>query len=141
MIALAIEAMGEATALTESYGVSSADFLEILTNTIFASPSYKSYGGIIAAKSYEPARFKLRLGLKDVRLALAAAEAKGVPLPSADLVRGFFEQAVEEGSGDKDWAALAELAHAAGGNSDRRRADQAHAPSSAAVVTNSTCSG
>ena len=37
MIALAIEAMAEATTLTESYGVSSADFLDIVTNTLFAS--------------------------------------------------------------------------------------------------------
>jgi len=79
MIALAIEAMAEATALTESYGVSSADFLDIVTNTLFASPSYKSYGALIAKNSYEPAGFKLRLGLKDVNLALDAAAAKGHP--------------------------------------------------------------
>jgi len=36
MITLAIEAMGEATALTESYGLKAADFLEIVTNTLFA---------------------------------------------------------------------------------------------------------
>jgi len=41
MITLAIKAMGEATALTESYGLKAADFLEVVTNTIFASPSYK----------------------------------------------------------------------------------------------------
>ena len=111
MIALAIEAMAEATTLTESYGVSSADFLDIVTNTLFASPSYKSYGAQIAENRYEPAAFKLRLGLKDVRLALAAAQAKGAPLPSADLVRGFLEQAVADGAGEKDWAALAEAAH------------------------------
>ncbi|MBV8526585.1 MAG: hypothetical protein JOY71_31485 [Acetobacteraceae bacterium] len=31
MITLAIEAMGEATALTESYGLKAADFLEVVT--------------------------------------------------------------------------------------------------------------
>ena len=41
MIALAVEAMGEATALAESYGVGSADFLDLVTSTIFASPVYK----------------------------------------------------------------------------------------------------
>jgi len=38
MITLALEAMGEATALTESYGLKAAGFLEVITNTIFARP-------------------------------------------------------------------------------------------------------
>ena len=49
MIAAAIEAMGEATALGRAHGVSSADLLDILTNTLFASPVYKGYGAQIAA--------------------------------------------------------------------------------------------
>ncbi len=111
MIALAIEAMAEATALTESYGVSSADFLDIVTNTLFASPSYKSYGALIAKDSYEPAGFKLRLGLKDVNLALDAAAAKGAPLPAAELVRNNFLSAIDQGMGEMDWSALARVAH------------------------------
>jgi 3-hydroxyisobutyrate dehydrogenase-like beta-hydroxyacid dehydrogenase len=59
MITLAIEAMGEATALTESYGLKARDFLDIVTNSIFASPSYKRYGGNIANNNYEPG-FNLR---------------------------------------------------------------------------------
>ena len=115
MIALAIEAMAEATALTESYGVSAADFLDIVTNTLFASPSYKSYGAQIAANRYEPAGFKLRLGLKDVRLALDAAEARGAVLPAAALVRDALVEGVEAGLGDKDWSALAMVAHGRSG--------------------------
>ncbi|WP_237476886.1 NAD(P)-dependent oxidoreductase [Lichenibacterium dinghuense] len=111
MIAQAIEAMAEATALTESYGVTAADFLDIVTNTLFASPSYKSYGAHIAKGSYEPAGFKLRLGLKDVRLALDAAAAKGATLPAAAVVRDALVEGVEGGLGEHDWSALAEVAH------------------------------
>lgn len=111
MIALAIEAMAEATSLTEGYGVSSRDFLDIVTNTLFASPSYKSYGGNIAQGTYEPAGFKLRLGLKDVNLAIDAAAANGMALPAADLVRDHLVAAVAQGFGEKDWSALAEVAH------------------------------
>ena len=111
MLALAIEAMAEATSLTEGYGVSSADFLDIVTNTVFASPAYKSYGANIAAGSYEPAGFKLRLGLKDVNLAIAAAAANGTVLPAADLVRDHFMAGIDQGLGEKDWSALAEVAH------------------------------
>lgn len=111
MIALAIEAMAEATSLTESYGVSSGDFLDIVTNTLFASPAYKSYGGNIAKGVYEPAGFKLRLGLKDVNLAIDAATARGASLPAAELVRDTLNQGVAQGLGEKDWSALAEVAH------------------------------
>ncbi|MBB5048239.1 3-hydroxyisobutyrate dehydrogenase-like beta-hydroxyacid dehydrogenase [Rhodopseudomonas rhenobacensis] len=105
MITLAIEAMGEATALTESYGLSAADFLPIVTNSIFASPSYQRYGGFIAAKTYEPG-FKLTLGLKDVNLAFAAADATNTVLPAAAIVRENMQGAVEQGLGAKDWSIL-----------------------------------
>ena len=48
MITLAIEAMGGATALIESYGLKGPGFLDIVTNTLFASPAYQRYGGNIA---------------------------------------------------------------------------------------------
>lgn len=109
MISLAIEAMGEATALTESYGLKAADFLEVVTSTILASPSYKRYGGFIASNSYEPG-FKLTLGLKDVNLALEAAKAKNAVLPSAEIVRENMLAAVDQGLEGKDWSILAKAA-------------------------------
>ena len=111
MIAAAIEAMGEATALGRAYGVSSADLLDILTNTLFPSPVYKGYGAAIAADRYEPAAFKLRLGLKDVRLALDAGDAANVALPFGSVLRDTLLSAVAQGDGDKDLAALADVAH------------------------------
>ncbi len=108
MITLAIEAMGEATALTESYGLKAADFLEVITNTILASPSYKRYGGFIATNSYEPG-FKLTLGLKDVDLALEAARTKNAVLPAATIVRENMMDAIDRGLGAKDWSILAKM--------------------------------
>jgi 3-hydroxyisobutyrate dehydrogenase-like beta-hydroxyacid dehydrogenase len=113
MIALAIEAMGEAAALTETYGLKAADFLDIVTNTLFASPSYQRYGGFIATDTYEPG-FKLTLGLKDVDLALAAAKAKDATLPGAEVVRGHMLAAIDQGLADKDWSVLATMARRRG---------------------------
>jgi 3-hydroxyisobutyrate dehydrogenase-like beta-hydroxyacid dehydrogenase len=48
------------------------------------------------------------LGLKDVELALATAREKGVPLPSAELIKRHLMQAIAQGDGHKDWAALAQ---------------------------------
>lgn len=109
MLTLAIEAMGEASALTESYGVSAADFLNIVTNTVFASPSYQRYGGYIATDTYEPG-FKLVLGLKDVNLARDAAAATKTALPSLEIVRDHMLTAIDDGLGAKDWAVLATIA-------------------------------
>lgn len=110
MIGAAIEAMAEATTLAAGYGVPAADLLDLLTNTLFASPVYKGYGGMIAADRYEPAAFKLSLGLKDLRLALAAGDQANVPLPMASLVRDNLLAAVANGEGDLDFAALARVA-------------------------------
>ena len=110
MIASAIEAMGEAAALVQAYGVGSGDFLNVLTNTLFAAPVYKTYGRFIAEQHYQPAAFALALGLKDVRLALEAGEAAHVALPFASVLRDHFLEAIAAGKADHDWAALAEVA-------------------------------
>ncbi len=117
MITLAIEAMGEATALTESYGLAAADFLEIMTNTLFASTSYKRYGGFIATNTYEPG-FKLTLGLKDVNLALDAARSKKAALPAAEIVRENMDRAIDQGMGDRDWSVLAKITRRRAGLDD-----------------------
>ncbi len=109
MIAAAIEAMGEAVALGRAHGIAANDVLEVMTNGLLASPVYKGYGGIIAEERYEPAAFKLTLGLKDVRLALAAGEGAHVPLPLASLLRDGFLEAIAHGDADRDWAALAKV--------------------------------
>jgi len=109
LIASAIESMGEAFALARSYGLAPEQFLEVMTNTLFGAAVYKNYGGIIAQQRYEPAGFKLPLGLKDVRLALAAAEAKNIALPVGSLVRDRLITALAQGFENKDWAAMALL--------------------------------
>ncbi len=107
MIVAAIEAMGEASALAEAHGVSAADLLDLLTNTIFSAPVYKNYGAAIAAGRYEPPGFGLALGAKDVRLALAAGDAARVPMPLASVLRDGLLDALAHGDGEKDLAALA----------------------------------
>lgn len=107
MLASMIEAFGEAAALTSRHGVSAAQFVEVMTNSVFQVPAYKIYGGLIASGQFEPPGFPLRLGLKDIRLALAAADAKDVALPLASLVRDHYLKALTRGYAEFDWAALA----------------------------------
>ncbi len=110
MLASAIESMAEATALTRAYGVSAADFLEVMTSTLFASPAYQGYGRLIAEQRFKPAGFSLPLGFKDVGLAQAAAESARVPLPFAGVLRDSLLEAMAAGDEDLDWSALSLVA-------------------------------
>jgi 3-hydroxyisobutyrate dehydrogenase-like beta-hydroxyacid dehydrogenase len=114
-LASMIETLGEAGALVAAYGVEPGDLYEVMTGTLFAAPAYKTYSEIIAGARFTPAGFKLPLGLKDVRLALQAAEARDTPLPIASLVRDHFIEAIATGDADKDWSALAAGAFRRGG--------------------------
>ena len=110
LLAAMIECLGEAFALVRKGGIEPHLYLEILTNTLFSAPAYKTYGTIIANQQYEPAGFKMSLGLKDIRLALAAADALAAPMPVASLVHDHFLAGVAQGAGDSDWSGLARLA-------------------------------
>ena len=109
MLASAIESMSEVIALARRNDIPGATVVEILTNTLFAAPAYKVYGPAILDGTFKPG-FKLPLGLKDVRLALAASEQSGAPMPFASVLRDNFVDAIAHGDGDKDWAAISKVA-------------------------------
>jgi len=110
LIASMIESLGEAFALVRKYGIDPNQYLEILTTSLFAAPIYKTYGTLIAQDKYEPVGFRMVLGLKDIRLALAAAESAAVPMPVASLIRDRLLTAMARGMRDADWASFARLA-------------------------------
>jgi 3-hydroxyisobutyrate dehydrogenase-like beta-hydroxyacid dehydrogenase len=110
LIASVIESLGEAMALVAKAGVDKELYLDILTSTLFDAPVYRTYGGLIAREEFEPAGFAATLGLKDVRLALAAGEELRVPLPVASLLRDRFLTLLATGGGDLDWSAVGALA-------------------------------
>jgi len=110
LIASVIESLGEAMALVGKAGVDKQQYLDILTSTLFGAPVYQTYGGLIARGEFEPAGFAATLGLKDVRLVLAAGEDLRVPLPIASLLRDRFLALLAGGGEALDWAAVGALA-------------------------------
>jgi 3-hydroxyisobutyrate dehydrogenase-like beta-hydroxyacid dehydrogenase len=98
-----------------------AGHLDLLTNTLFGAPVYKTYGKFIAEERYTPAGFSAELGYKDVGLALNAAREMKVPMPLASLISDRF---VASRGGDLDWSALALIAKRdAGGETPLHRCE------------------
>jgi 3-hydroxyisobutyrate dehydrogenase-like beta-hydroxyacid dehydrogenase len=108
VLGCAIEAMGEGFSLVRKYGVAPDVFYRVLTEGLFACGAYKTYGQFIAEERYLPAGQRAVNGLKDANLALAAGEAKGVPLPSGNVWRDRLVGAVAHGEGEHDWAVMAQ---------------------------------
>jgi len=109
LITTVIESLGEAFALTRKSNIDPHKFLEILTDTLFNAPIYRTYGGMIADQRFEPPGFRLPLGFKDNRLIIAAAEEAAVPMPMANVVHDHFVEALAQGMGNSDWAAIARI--------------------------------
>lgn len=106
MLAAAIESMGEAAALAAGYGIEARELFELIGQSLFPGPVYQGYGRLIAEGRFEPAGFKARLGLKDVRLALAAAEAATTPMPLGSLIRDSMLEALARGEGEKEFGVV-----------------------------------
>jgi 3-hydroxyisobutyrate dehydrogenase-like beta-hydroxyacid dehydrogenase len=109
MIASELEAIGEAFALLRKGGVDPALFHDVLAGRLFTGAVFKAYGAMILNRTYEPAGFGLTLGLKDVNLARSAAAGLNVEMPTADLLKKQYDQAIEWGWQDKDWSAIGEV--------------------------------
>jgi 3-hydroxyisobutyrate dehydrogenase-like beta-hydroxyacid dehydrogenase len=106
VLGCAIQTMAEGFSLVRKYGVNPQVFYDVMTEGLFAAPAYKVYGKLMVDSSYDKPGFTTKLGLKDIKLALAAAELVHVPLPSGSVVRDRLVGAIAHGDGDKDWAVL-----------------------------------
>lgn len=119
LLASVIEGLSEAMALIEKAGIDRHQYLNLLTSTLFSAPVYKIYGGLMADRKFEPAGFAVPLGLKDIRMALTAAEELCVPMPLASLLRDRLLSLLAQGGEKRDWAAVAQLAAQDAGISQR----------------------
>ncbi|MDE2341992.1 MAG: NAD(P)-dependent oxidoreductase [Betaproteobacteria bacterium] len=106
LILSAIEAMAEALALAEKSGLDRKALAGFLGQSIFSCPIYQNYGRILADRNYEPAGFKLELGMKDVRLVREVAETVTLPMPVADLLHARLLSGLAKQRGHLDWTAI-----------------------------------
>jgi 3-hydroxyisobutyrate dehydrogenase-like beta-hydroxyacid dehydrogenase len=107
VMASILEVFGEAYALAESHGLGATKVLEVLRDSMLSPEAIGGYGERIANRQFDPPGFRLKLGLKDMDMALYAAEEGALQLPFASVMRDRFLVAIARGLEEKDWAAVA----------------------------------
>jgi 3-hydroxyisobutyrate dehydrogenase-like beta-hydroxyacid dehydrogenase len=110
LFACVMESLGEAVALVARGGIDKQDYVEFLTTTMFSAPAYKTYGELAVSDQPAPVGFAAPLGFKDIRLAIAASESLGVPMPLLSLLHDRFVELMASGGEHMDWSAIGKLA-------------------------------
>jgi 3-hydroxyisobutyrate dehydrogenase-like beta-hydroxyacid dehydrogenase len=103
LIASTVEALAEMLTLAEKNGVSKRMIAEMIGKF---SPLHHSYAQIMAEGQFEPAGFRLALGLKDINLILGAAAKSVTPVPLASLLHDRWLASMAKGRGNLDWSAI-----------------------------------
>lgn len=104
MVAASIETLAEMLTLAEKNGVSKKAVAEMIAKF---SPLHAGYANQMVEQRFEPAGFRLALGLKDINLIMGVASASTTPLPLGSLLHERWVSAVAKGRGDLDWSAIA----------------------------------
>jgi len=104
-----VTGFGEAVALGASGGLDLQQVIDTIQASGFHSPLYLMKGEQVVQRDWEP-RFAVALAEKDQRLAQEAAADQGARLPVNAAVRQVFQDAAASGLGDRDMAAVADLA-------------------------------
>ncbi|MEX6686661.1 NAD(P)-dependent oxidoreductase [Danxiaibacter flavus] len=107
LIVSAIQAMSEGISLARHSGIDAEQWMNMLTQTIFAAPAYINYGNLLLKEAYQPAAFSLKLALKDVNLVAEQASETQANMPLGKLLQQQMNKCIEKGMGDYDVTALA----------------------------------
>jgi 2-hydroxy-3-oxopropionate reductase len=114
MVASNIAAMGEALVLATKAGLDPEVVFEAVKGGLAGSTVLNFKAPMVIARNFQPG-FRIRLHQKDLRNALAAAEALHVSLPITSLVQEMLVALMKDGMGDLDHSAivryLEQLAH------------------------------
>ena len=105
--------LAETVALAEATGVDPAKFLEVIEGGPLGLPYARMKGRMMIEDDF-PTSFSLRLARKDAGLVLDAAGARGLRMALAEAVAARFDEALTEGHGELDMAAVYRAAAAAG---------------------------
>jgi 3-hydroxyisobutyrate dehydrogenase-like beta-hydroxyacid dehydrogenase len=114
MLGVVAQCMAEITVLAEKGGVSRADFLEFLNDSVMGSTFTRYKSPAYVNLDFKPT-FTPSLLLKDFRLGFEAAGELGVPMPLAAITEQLVQGMLAISGDDVDFAALLELQARASG--------------------------
>jgi len=113
-LAVQMLAFSEGVLLAEKSGIARETAVEVLLNSVIASPMVK-YRGPFVLKMPDEAWFDVNMMQKDLLLALGMGRSLDVPLPTTAVTNELLTAARAMGYADKDFAVLFEtLARMAG---------------------------
>jgi 3-hydroxyisobutyrate dehydrogenase-like beta-hydroxyacid dehydrogenase len=98
-------AFSEAVLLAEKSGIARKTAVEVLTNSVIASPMVQ-YRGPMVLQMPDEAWFDMRMMQKDTTLALEMGRRLAVPLPTTSIANEFLTAARGMGLTEKDFAAI-----------------------------------
>jgi 3-hydroxyisobutyrate dehydrogenase len=114
MLGVVAECLAEITVLAEKGGVSRADFLAFLNDSVMGSTFTRYKTPAYVNLDFTPT-FTPRLLLKDFHLGFEAARALDVSMPVAATTQEIVQAMIGNGYDDVDFAALLEIAAKAAG--------------------------
>ena len=98
-------AFSEAVLLAEKSGIARKTAVEVLTNSVIASPMVQ-YRGPMVLQMPDEAWFDMKMMQKDTSLALEMGRRLAVPLPTTSVANEFLTAARGMGLTEKDFAAI-----------------------------------
>jgi 2-hydroxy-3-oxopropionate reductase len=105
VVALTIEAVGEALLLASKAGADASKVRDALMGGFAGSRILELHGERMMTHSFEPG-FRIRLHQKDLNLALEAARELGVSLPNTATAQELFNAVKAQKGGDLDHSAM-----------------------------------
>ncbi len=105
VVAMQLEALGEAMILASKAGLHPQDVLDVLHVTDFKSPIFDGVGAALIQRDFD-VHFALKLMLKDANLIARFAQDLRSPIPAAAAVREVIKGAVNKGWGELNASAL-----------------------------------
>jgi 2-hydroxy-3-oxopropionate reductase len=105
IVALTIEAVGEALLFASKAGVDPVKVRQALMGGFAASRVLEIHGERMIKRTFDPG-FRIELHQKDLNLALAGARALGISLPNTAATQELFNACIAYGGAKRDSSAL-----------------------------------
>jgi len=112
-VALILEGLVEAVTLGAAAGVNPETILDVFAGGMVGGRMLEARGPALLSRDHEPG-FRLEHHLKDLGIALAEAQERGVDLPATPVVKALMEQLHAEGRGAENHTALIDAVEARG---------------------------